>query len=125
MIIKKEQRERLKEELHKAQGRAKARTLEVGQIFEAIEKAEAKLKSLEIPKKHWRGCRIYLEPAAVAKSYHGRPWGTRAVIERKVSGWDLKTVERTTCNKVPYGSCWGLHLDLSEEAWRAMPKLKL
>ena len=122
MIVKKDSIEKVKEIVEEGQKGAKVRLMKAEDIFEAIEKAEAKLQSFGIPKKYWIGCRIYIDPEALPLNYMFEAKGTAAMLKRKASGWDLISVYRKKCQNKPYGDFRKVRLVLSKTAIENIPE---
>jgi hypothetical protein len=121
MKINTSQTDKLIAAIDAAQNGAKMRRLSAEKVNAAIKAAEHELTIQEIPKKHWRGCRIRIEPPAVPNSYKYAAMGTSATIERYPSGWFLVGVGRSWCPKKAYGGSAVNKLELSVEAVTARP----
>ena len=93
MIIRESNKEKIEELITKAEGRARVRTIDYTTIKKDIEYLERKL---DIPKKHMVGIKVSIDHHATnfPNAYKGRPMSTQYMIERKSSGWDLRSVER-------------------------------
>jgi len=105
-----------------AEGKATARTLHTNRIPVAIASAEKELHTLRIPKKHWAGCAIALEPEALPNSYTYGGEGTYAIIKRFATGWFLVDVSRRYCRTCSYGKGAITELILSDKAFENIPR---
>jgi len=121
MIITKETTQQIQEMLDYTQRKTKSRILKVDDIFAAVMAAESKLYSLGIPKKHWEGCKIVIEPETVTINYNHTTEGTRATIFYKDLGWDLVRVFRDKSKYDTSRPHTKVHLLLSETAHRNIP----
>lgn len=97
--------------------KAKQRLMQPYQsILIDIEKAEKKLNELNIPKKYWLGCSVYIQPEKLPNSYKYKAEGTYMRIEYFASGWFVVSCFRGTCKKESYGGYSPSELWLSDLA---------
>ena len=114
--------EKIKAIVAEKEGKAKTRLFPVKNISGAIEKAEKKLEELGIPKKAWKGCRVFYSPGKVANSYDYNAKGSFATFEYSGSNWFLIYFCRKNIRKTSYGSLEEWKLFLSEEAFSYLPQ---
>ena len=93
MIIRESNKEKIEEFITKAEGKARVRTIDFKTIVKDIKCLE---RELDIPKMHMVGIKAFIDHHAenFPNAYKGRPMSTQYMIERKSSGWDLRSVER-------------------------------
>ena len=88
--------------LEAAQSRALARLVYSTHVNAAVEKIEARLKCLQVPKKEWVG--IVVDDQRLerfAGAYKWAPEATHFTVQRFKSGWFLVACERNYCEGNP------------------------
>lgn len=119
MIIRESNKEKIEEFITKAEGKARVRTIDFTTIVKDIEYLERKLA---IPKKHMIGIKASIDHHAsnFPNAYKGRPMSTQYLIERKSSGWDLRSVDRWDTRK----ESRAFSVSLTDEAKKAIVNTK-
>ncbi len=107
---------RLEATLSNAQRRAKVRRLSIKDLSYAAATAERELANRGIPKYLRVGCTAKLTPECPPLAYKYRADASAAALVRRVGGWALVSVYRTTVYPVRYGKAKGVTVTRSEAA---------
>lgn len=103
MLVKESNREKIEEMIKKAEGRARARTINYNDMTTALKKIEDRLR---IKKKDMIGIRarvdIHAQNFPQAYRYY-RPESTHFFVTKKSSGWDLTDVDRDWTRREGHG----------------------
>lgn len=107
--------------IQKEEGRAEARIMVYCDIIGAIKSAEDSLQDENIPKKYWKGCRVFINPGKVPSSYSWPAEGTFITLEKYTSGWFMVTCCRDTVQSCKHGKSQFYKLQLSRLAIENRP----
>jgi hypothetical protein len=104
VIIHDKNKDKINEILKQVQGKARERKIE--SYDELIALIDKYTKNINIPKKYWEGCNLYINIGAghFASKYNGIPYGTHIeLIGRKDGKFILWTIYRMAVkDKKPY-----------------------
>ncbi len=121
MKINTNNEDKITEAIEESQGMAVARYMDYNDVEKAVKGAEESLENEDIPKKYWKGCRIFLNPGHVPNGYRWKAEGTFIIIERFTSGWFLVKCAREPVQHCSYGKAQYFKLQLSRIAIENRP----